>query len=108
MENNENLVIIPADLPEGSYLSKAPSGQPVIMVPVRFEISEEEYRLLFHYGDVYRLPLGTPGKVACWIVKGHCRSMMRTLEIPTKDSPADDPVFRPGFSSVIPCETSPA
>ena len=89
MENKESLVTIPADLPKGSYLSKAPSGRQVIMVPVVFELCEEEYRLLFHYGNVYRLPLDTPEKVAGWIVKGHCRSMKRALEIPTKDSPAE-------------------
>lgn len=79
MENNENLVIIPADLPEGSHLSNAPNGRSVIMVPVTFELCEEVYRLLADYSAAYSLPYQTVDEVARWIVNGHCNALRKTM-----------------------------
>lgn len=83
----ENSVIIPADLPEGSHI--APNGRSVIMVPVTFELCEEAYRLLSVYAEFCSLPYKTPSEVARWIVNGHCNSLRKALVIPRKEMPQE-------------------
>ena len=79
MENNENLVIIPADLPEGSHIAKAPNRQQYIAVPISFEVPESVYRTLAHWTTFSALGFESVADVARSVVNGYANRILRYL-----------------------------
>lgn len=88
MENEENLVIIPADLPEGSHIVKTPSGRPYIAVPISFEIPESVYRVLAHWTSFSALGFESVADVARSVVNGYSNRLQSYLfhHLPKEDS----------------------
>ena len=88
MENNENLVIIPAYLPEGSHIANAPNGRQYIAVPISFEVPESVYRVLAHWTSFSALGFGSVADVARSVVNGYSNRIQRYLlhQPPKEDS----------------------